>query len=183
MWHATAWLVLAVLFGGCRSGGHVAPSTRPDSPLALVEATPDLDGVVVGRAPGANATLVVLFTSWCHHCKTELAIIERVRVAHPAARVLGLNYRAHEEYDRRGDAAAVRAYVTQHAPWLRVVPIDDALFAALGRPPKVPTLFVYDARGTLVARYDRRERRMPDAAELDALLANIARRELHSISR
>jgi len=54
-----------------------------------------------------------------------------------------------------------------------VIPADDALFAALGRPPKVPTIYVFDRTGGLAARYDRRQRKMPDAAELRALLGRL----------
>ena len=58
-------------------------------------------------------------------------------------------------------------------PWLRVVPIDDDLFAALGRPALIPSLYVYDRRGALVATFDRRDRTPPTADELDALLAKL----------
>lgn len=149
-----------------------APATHPDSPLALIEASFDMDGATVGRSP-AKATVVVVFASWCEHCKSELEIVAQVRANHGHTRVLGVNYRGHEEYDRRGNAAAVRDYVATNVPWLRVVPAEEPLFAALGRPPKVPTIFVYDSFGNLVARYDRQERKMPDAEELDALLTRM----------
>jgi thiol-disulfide isomerase/thioredoxin len=114
-----------------------------------------------------------VFASWCEHCRTELDVIAKLRAQHPALRVLGANYKGHEEYDHRGSASAVRAYVAANAPWLRVVPIDDAVFAVLGRPPTVPTMFVYDHAGALIGTFDRRERTMPDAAELDALLRRL----------
>ena len=56
---------------------------------------------------------------------------------------------------------------------MRVAPIDEPLFTRLGRPPKIPTLFVFDRGGALIAVYDRRERPMPDARELDALFATL----------
>jgi thiol-disulfide isomerase/thioredoxin len=140
--------------------------------LALLEAAPDLDGRVVGPSD-ARATVVVVFASWCPHCRHALDDIAQLVSAHPRARVLGVNYKAHEEYDGRGDAAAVRAYLARTAPWLRVVPADGTLFAALGRPPYVPTIYVYDRTGALVSVFDRRERGVPDAAELGALLARL----------
>jgi thiol-disulfide isomerase/thioredoxin len=148
-----------------------ALAARPDA-LALLEASPTLDGPPVGSAPG-TATVVVLFASWCGHCRDQLAAIDAIRAAHPALRVIGVNYRVHEEYDGRGDSARVRAYVATHAPWLIVVPVEDAVWAALGRPPKVPTLYVYDRAGALVRVYDRRAGPLPTAGDLDALLARL----------
>jgi len=140
--------------------------------LATLEAMPDLDGKPVGASP-ANATIVVVFASWCEHCHNELATLDSLRAAHPQLRILGVNYRGHEEYDHRGGADAVRAYVAANAPWLRVVPCDDGLYSELGSPPKIPTLFVYDATGGLVEIFDRRERPEPTAAELEPLLRRL----------
>lgn len=153
---------------------HPAPPVHraPWPALARIEASADLDGVTVG-ASTAPATMVVVFASWCTHCKHELALIADLRAAHPGLRVLGVNYKAHEEYAERGSSEAVRAFVADSAPWLRVVPADDALFAVLGRPPKVPTIYVFDRRGALVETYDRRTRALPDAAELEALLQRL----------
>jgi len=137
--------------------------------LGTLEAMPDLDGKPVGASP-AKATIVVLFASWCVHCSHELATLDALRAAHPQLRILGVNYKGHEEYDHRGNAGAVRAYVLANAPWLRVVPCDDGLYSQLGSPPKIPTLFVYDGSGALVETFDRRERPEPSADELEPLL-------------
>jgi thiol-disulfide isomerase/thioredoxin len=128
---------------------------------------------VPGTDPAARATVVIVFASWCTYCRGALAQLGELRGKHPGLRVIGVNAREHEEYDDRGDAAAVRAYVADHAPWLRVVPADDALFGALGRPPRIPTMFVYDGAGALVQTYDRSERPPPAKAELAALLATL----------
>ena len=161
------WL-LAILLAACvtRPLQRISP---PPGALARVEASADLDGKPVGTSD-AQATIVVLLASWCEHCKAELAEIDSLRAAHPRLRILGVNYKGHEEYDHRGSPAAIRAYVTAR-PWLRIVPADDALFSALGSPPMVPTMFVFDRGGALSATFDRRARAMPDAAELSALLA------------
>ena len=139
--------------------------------LSQIEAARDLDGHAVGTA--ARPTLLVVFASWCASCRHELDVLAALRTTHPELRILGIDYRGHEDYDHRGDAAAVRAYVAGIAPWLRVVPIDDVVFEALGRPPMIPTIFVYDRRGELVATFDRRDRLPPGAAELEPLLARI----------
>ena len=72
-----------------------------------------------------------------------------------------------------GNAAALEKYVGTHAPWLRVVPADDALFTALGSPPKIPTIYVFDRSGSLVEIYSRTERAMPDAEELGELFRRL----------
>ncbi len=177
-----AALVLAL--AGC--GTAPAPIRAPDpgpaidparargrALLAAILAARDLDGHPLPGDARGTATVVVVFASWCPHCQDELAILEALRAPHPGLRVLGVNYRAHEEYDGRGDAQAVRAYVRDHAPWMPVIPAGDALYGQLGRPTKIPTIYVWDARGDLVEIFDRRARPLPTAAELDALLARL----------
>lgn len=155
-------LLLVVVFAGC-----AAPAARPapTNVVAQLDASRDLDGTIVGTTD--QPTLVIVFASWCPHCKEELAELETLRGHH--VRMLGVNYRGHEEYDHRGDSAAVRAFAAR-TPWLRVVPIDDAVFAALGSPPLIPSLYVFDRHGALVASYSRKERKPPDRAELAAVI-------------
>jgi thiol-disulfide isomerase/thioredoxin len=157
-----------------------APAPRPDGVLAHVLMSPDLDGMRTGdlvgppgAAPPPRATVLVVFASWCGNCHQELELLAAELDVHPGLRVIGINYRGHEEYDARGNAVAVRRYVHDHAPWLRVVPAGEELFSELGRPPKIPTMYVYDARGALVAVYDRQYRAMPDRGELEQLLARL----------
>ena len=158
-------LVLALLVACTRAP--VAPHA-PADPLALLEASRDLDGTLVGHV--AAPTLVVVFASWCQYCRHEMLELSALRLAHPDARIIGVSYKDLEEYDHRGDAAALRAFVTTSVPWLRVVTADAALYAALGSPPQIPTTFVFDARGKLVATWDRRERPAPAAPELAGAL-------------
>ncbi len=187
-------VVALAVVAGASCGGAIAPSaptmgapgTASDGVLAHILASRDLDGAVVGDSDGAGAggppgttplatraTVVILFASWCPHCHDEIQLLDALRAAHPGLRVIGLNYRGHEEYDARGNAAAVRNYRRHFAPWMRVVPADERLFDEIGRPPKIPTMFVYDAGGALVQVYDRRVRAMPDGAELEGLLARL----------
>ncbi len=166
--HRAMVLVLAV---SC-AATPVASERPPPSVLGNIAGSADLDGAPIGPS-AARATIVVVLASWCEHCKRELAVIASLRAAHPRLRILGVSYTAHEEYAARGSPSALRAYLAAHAPWLRVIPADDALFAALGSPPKVPTIYVFDHAGALAARYDRRHRAMPDATELRALLVRL----------
>ena len=168
--------VLVALLVGC-GGAPAAPRATPPAPalapphLVAIEAAPDLDGVTVGALPSdQRATIAIVFASWCTHCRDELPVLAALLDERPDLRMLGINYRAHEEYDGRGDAAAVRALVASDAPWLRVVPADDAVWASLGRPPKVPTLFIFDRDGALVRRFDRQGARLPTLDELRAAL-------------
>jgi len=160
-----------LLVAACGSAAPAPGEPRAASALAGLEAARDLDGALVGHA--TSPTLVISFASWCVHCHAELAVLAQVRAAHPELRILGINYLPFETYGQRGGPRELRAYLAANAPWLRVVPVDDPLFDALGHPPKVPTLFVFDAHGQLAARFDRGERAPPDAAELDALLRRI----------
>ena len=154
-------VVAALVFWFGAACGPAATSAPPPRPgptgptLAVVEASVDLDGVVVGPpAAAATATVAVVFASWCVHCRDEMPVLAELRARHPDLRVLGVNYRGHEEYDGRGDAAAVRQFVAERAPWLRVVPADERVWRSLGRPPKVPTVLVFDRGGALVAAGD-----------------------------
>ena len=89
----------------------------PTTAHALLEAAVDLDGEPVGALPPrGRATVAVVFASWCTHCRAELPVLAALAHAQPDVRVLGLNFRGHEEYDGRGDAAAVRAFVAELAP-------------------------------------------------------------------
>lgn len=160
---------MLLLLAGCPAPQ--APASRT-GPLALIEASPDLEGKPLG-ASDARATVVVLMASWCGHCKHTLSQLAALRDRHPQMRVVGVNYKNHEEYDNRGNATALRAYVAANVPWLRVVPAGERLFDALGRPPFVPAVWVFGARGELVEFFDRREREPPTPAELEALLARL----------
>ncbi len=178
-------LVLGVIgLGGCgpRSGtgtgtgtgtGSGTRETRPAPPTAaLLERAADLDGVVIGAlAPDQRATVAIVFASWCGHCRDEIRELEILRADHPDVRIVGVNYVAHEEYDGRGDVAAVRAFVADRAPWMRVIPADEAMWTLLGRPPKVPTLFVFDRQGALARTYDRRVDPLPTFQDLAVVIA------------
>lgn len=165
---------VAVLLASCATAQPTPSIVPPSAPpsthvLASIEASHDLDGVVVG--PSTAPTIVIVFASWCEHCRDELAVLAPMRGED--VRILGVNYKGHEDYEARGSAVAVRAFVHDRASWLRVVPIDDDVFAELGRPPQIPTMFVYDRHGTLVATFDRRARTPPSRAELETLLAKL----------
>jgi thiol-disulfide isomerase/thioredoxin len=160
-------VVLAIVLAACAPFAPPTSAPRPDA-WSVLESSRDLDGQVVGD-PMGRKTVAIVFASWCEHCHETMAALASLR-ARPDVRIVGVNFRWQEEYDARGDAAAVRAYVSREAPWMRVVPGDEHLWSALGAPPKVPTIYVYDASGRLAAVYDRRARPSPEEPELAALL-------------
>ena len=166
----TMKLFVVAAVASCATPARLPPGHDASTVLAQVEASRDLDGALVGNSR-EHPTIVVVFASWCEHCRDELDVLDAVRGKH-AVRLLGVNYKGHEEYDHRGSSDAVRAFA-RGVPWLRVVPVGDEIFGALGHPPLIPTLYVFDRAGALVATYDRRERAPPGEAELVALLERI----------
>ncbi|MFT3693255.1 MAG: TlpA disulfide reductase family protein [Kofleriaceae bacterium] len=156
------WCLL--LIAACASQPQtVATPQVPVSAYAQIEASVDLDGKPVGHVD--LPTVVIVFASWCPHCREELPELAALH----GARILGVNYRGHEEYDHRGNSEAVRAFSERNA-WLRIVPIDDTTFAALGSPSKIPSIYVFDRTGKLTATFVRTERAPPKRDELAAAL-------------
>lgn len=129
----------------CAAQQHPA---APNPVLAAVEASVDLEGKPVGHTD--KPTVLVWFASWCQYCHKELAVLNELQQVY-YFRLLGLSYKGHEEYAGRGSPAALTAYLAANAPWLRVVPADDALFAAFSRPRGIPMLFFFDEHGTYFA--------------------------------
>ncbi len=186
---STALATMCLLVAACgplpgeQVGGGAPPPMMEPAPRAtddprdaypLLARAIDLDGRQVGAASD-QTTIVLVFASWCGHCRVELGILADLLAHRRDARVVGVNFRHHEEYDGRGDSVAVRALIAAQAPFMRVVPAGPDLFRALGSPPRVPTMFVYDAAGALIATYDPEVRPSPGGGELRALLDAQAR--------
>lgn len=130
----------------------------------------DIDGRRIGPAPaGVHATVVVVFASWCEYCQRELALVGNLFSADPRVRVIGLN--AYEDWHRVSDAERMRAYLARHAPWLRVVRATRGTLRLFGGVPNIPTAFVFDRHGRMVAAFRRNRRPLPDAGELRAAVA------------
>lgn len=162
--------ILALLLSIASCAGSAAPR-GPAAPrvLAAIDASTDLDGVVVG-ASNDLPTVAIVFASWCGHCRAELRELDALRSER--VRILGINYKGHEDYGNRGGPAAIRAFAHDTAPWLRIVPVGEEVFGELGRPPVIPTVLVFDRRGTLIATYDPREH-TPTRSELSAVISKL----------
>jgi thiol-disulfide isomerase/thioredoxin len=167
-------MLLGALAACWTEASTTATTPTPAAPtVALLDRARDLDGVEVGPMTEGKATIAIVFASWCGHCRDELRELAVLRAERTDIRYLGVNYVAHEEYDGRGNAAAVRAMRDDLAPWLRVIPADETLWTHLGRPPKVPTLYVFDRNGALAKTYDRRTDALPTFDELDRLISSL----------
>lgn len=135
-----------------------------------------IDGAQI--AAERRATALVVFASWCGPCRRELAELGALRLKYPALRIIGLN--AYEDYKEASDEQRLRKYIADNAPWLtQIVHADPNLLASFGKVPKIPTLFIYDEQGVVVAEFRRDKRPPPSHQELDAAIA----RAVHQSSR
>jgi thiol-disulfide isomerase/thioredoxin len=127
-----------------------------------------IDGAPI--APDRRATAMVVFASWCGPCRQELADLGELRLKYPDLRVIGIN--AYEDYNENSDEERLRKFIAENAPWLtQIVHADSQLLASFGKVPKIPTLFVYDEAGKVVAEFRRNKRPPPSHEELDAAIA------------
>lgn len=158
--------------GTAGASGSSATPARPHPTWRAVRAARDLDGApAAAHVPAGAPMILVVFASWCTHCRHELATLAELHRLEPAVAIVGLNY--YEDWGERSDEATLRAYLRDHAPWLPVVRGTPAMIAALGDVPKIPSVFVFDPRGALVQRWKRDETRPPTLDELRAALASM----------
>jgi thiol-disulfide isomerase/thioredoxin len=148
----------------------VSHGSNPPS-LAQLRAAPLLIPSAVEPARQPTLTFAVMFASWCGHCHVQLDILNRLRLAHPTVNFIGLSYAPFEEFNANGDLARLRDYVAANAPWLAIYTLPESLYQRVGRPSKVPTLWAFRADGTLLATFDRAERKAPEFSELETLVA------------
>jgi thiol-disulfide isomerase/thioredoxin len=127
-----------------------------------------IDGAVL--AAETRPTALVVFASWCGPCRQELAALGEIRQKFPTLRIIGLN--AYEDYDQRSDEERLRNFLGENAPWMtQIVHADSALLRGFGNVPNIPTLFVYDDKGGVVAEFRRNRRAPPSHQELEAAIA------------
>lgn len=176
-WVVLAWIVTA--FAACSPTRPL--SNREESPAVLSEQDrarpsvhPAWERIYAGRdlddepiAPVLEAhpvTVVVVFASWCEVCRKELVMLAELHKEEPSIGVVGLN--AYEEYGKKSDDARLRKFLEEDASWLRVMRADRDLLKALGGVPKIPSTFVFDAEGNLIAEFQRKDREPPTFEEL-----------------
>jgi len=146
-----ALVALALAAAGCSrpSNERVAAAAPPDT-LALEPATAEQLLARV-REPGARATLVNVWATWCGPCREEfpalMALAERRRA--DGLRVLLVSADFEEQ------AAEARAFLAQHGapgPWLLKNQPDMEFINTLDRrwSGALPATLVYDSNGTPV---------------------------------
>lgn len=129
--------------------------------------TRDMRGQVMGQEASAKLTAVVIFATWCRYCRQEIALLRELSRTDARLRLIGVNY-----YEK-DDGARLRTYLRERAPGLRVVRADTGLWTALGRPTHIPTLYLFDGAGRLVAAYLPPHQRTPTMDELRAQVTQL----------
>jgi thiol-disulfide isomerase/thioredoxin len=148
---SAALIAIALAAAGCSRGtsGRTATSTPPDT-LALEPATAEQLLARV-REPGARATLVNVWATWCGPCREEfpalVALAERRR--EDGLRVLLVS----ADFDDQ--AAEARAFLASHGapgPWLLKSGPDMEFINGLDRrwSGALPATVVYDSHGAPV---------------------------------
>ncbi len=160
---------------GSKSTSHAAPITpqlQVQKPGALLGYQLVMNAKTLDGAPLASekrAVALVVFASWCGHCKKELAELGQLRVKHPGLRIIGVN--AYEDFQGISNRGKLNRYIADNAPWLtEIVSADSKMLADFGGIPKIPSLFLYDADGRVVEEYRRNKRPAPTPEELDAAI-------------
>lgn len=168
--------VTALLATACAgSNASTKPTVPAESGYASVLTAVDMKGARVGPLPAdKQATLMVVFASWCGPCRHELATLGELRTKQPKLRIIGLN--AYEEWSNRSNIDRLKKFLGESAPWLRVVRADQKMLKRFGGVQKVPTVFVYDGQGRLVSEFRRSMRAPPTLDELEAVVTKALRR-------
>jgi thiol-disulfide isomerase/thioredoxin len=162
------------VFAGCRGGGgEPSPRSPAEAGLVALSERVDLAGAAVDPTAG-DATVVIVFASWCGPCRHELTTLGDLRRDRPRVQIIGLN--AYEDYEDYSDEERLRRFLAGAAPWLRVVRDDGTLLPRFGGVPKIPTLFIYDRGGRVVREFRRDQRPPPSASELGAAIDEAAER-------
>jgi len=131
---------------GHRDSVHIRPVLAPAT-LAQV--------MVEVRRPGARATLVNVWASWCVPCRQEFPDLVRLERTHrkEGLRVLFVS----TDFD---SADAVKFLAEQGVNYLSLFKVGDDMSFIDGLSPKwsgaLPATFVYDATGRLVRFWEGR---------------------------
>lgn len=144
------WLILAALLvSGCAPKGGSTTASATAGPEVLPATAMEVRGLAA--APGARATLVNVWATWCAPCREEFPALLRVAAEN---RERGLRL-VLVSADFDDSLPAVRSFLSQHGvrdtTWL--MSGDQQTFIntmATEWSGALPATFVYDARGQRV---------------------------------
>lgn len=163
-----AGLLLVLLFASGCSRGSSPGRDRAGAPgdTALVPATA-AHLRALAAAPGADATLLNVWATWCGPCREEFPALLAVARRHPNVRLLlvsaDFDDQAHEAREFLG------AHGVTDTTWLKSEPDQEFIN---GLEPNwsgaLPATIVYDARGRAVAFWEG----AADSARFEAAISN-----------
>ncbi|MFB9383370.1 TlpA family protein disulfide reductase [Pseudonocardia petroleophila] len=145
------------------SGVSVPPGALAD---VVVPCLGEIGAVPLGAVLAGRPVLLNLWASWCVPCREEIPVLDAYAAQPDAIDVLGVVVR-----DRPADALAMADELDPGYP--SVLDPDNAVQAALGTPPVLPTNWVVRPDGSAVRVTDPLVFRDPDqvAAAVEAALA------------
>lgn len=163
---ALAVVLLAAGCGGARDDRSAKNTSRPDT-LAIEPVTAS-QVLALAQKPGAAATLVNIWATWCGPCREEFPVLVSIaeRRRQDGLRVLFVSA------DFADQAPAARVFLAEHhapGPWLIKNEPDMEFIDGLDRrwTGALPATLIYDASGQPVAFWEGGA----DSARFEAALA------------
>ena len=103
------------------------------------------------RAGVARVTVVSFFASWCPPCRTEFQHLNTAARRHGSdVHIVAVN--VFEQWDAN-DEQRLAVFLTDTAPRFHVVAGNERILQLFGGVNRIPTVFVFDARGHSIEHF------------------------------